>query len=412
MAEIAKRILKFDQLGFGMFIHWGLYSQPCLGEWAYDVYKYDMEEYKKLKDTFTAEDFDAEQLVQLAKKAGCKYMILTTRHHDGFSLYDTCGLSDFDSVHSPAKRDLVREFVDACRKYDVVPFLYHTLIDWYQKDYQEDFHKYLDYLIASVEILCKNYGEIGGFWFDGIWAKRDADWREDELYGTIRKYQPEAMIINNSGMSARGRTGHPELDSLTFENGLAEPVQREYNGKYLAAESCQTMNDHWGLGYGDFRYKAPATIIENLCNCRKVGANYVLNLGPEAQGKPHYYQEAAFRLIGEWMDIFGEAIYNGRPYVYKTMTKNFILKSVNEDYLYIFAYDLGNFGNINVTVGGKYSGSFSFNGVTDEIESVQWMDNGEELDFIQGKGMFCVNLTAHPYAASFGVRVAKAKIKK
>ena len=100
-----------------------------------------MNEYKKLMETFTAEDFDAEEMVLIAKKAGCKYITLTTRHHEGFSLYDTCGLNEFDAPHSPCGRDLVREFVDACNKHGIVPFFYHTTLDWYNKDFDEDFDK-------------------------------------------------------------------------------------------------------------------------------------------------------------------------------------------------------------------------------------------------------------------------------
>ena len=106
-----KRVKDFEDLGFGMFVHWGLYSQLGVGEWTYWTHKRDMNEYKLLKDSFTAEDFSAEDLVLTAKRAGCKYITLTTRHHEGFSLYDTCGLSDFDAPHSPAGRDLIRSRV-------------------------------------------------------------------------------------------------------------------------------------------------------------------------------------------------------------------------------------------------------------------------------------------------------------
>ena len=154
---IRKQYIKdFEQLGFGLFVHWGLYSQLGQGEWTYEIHKRDMNEYKKLKDTFTAQDFDAEKLVLAAKKAGCKYINLTTRHHEGFSLYDTCGLNEFDAPHSPAGRDLIKEFVEACNKHDIIPFFYHTTLDWYNKDFNEDFDKYLEYLRKSVEILCKN----------------------------------------------------------------------------------------------------------------------------------------------------------------------------------------------------------------------------------------------------------------
>lgn len=408
--ERKKYIANFEQLGFGMFVHWGLYSQLGRGEWIKFVEKIPSEEYEKLFDTFTAEDFDAEDLALTAKAAGCKYIVLTTRHHEGFSLYDTCGLSEFDAPHSPAKRDLIREYVDACRKHDIIPFFYHTTLDWHNEDFNNDFDKYLEYLRKSVEILCKNYGKIGGLWFDGNWSKPNADWKEDELYKTIRKYQPEAMIINNTGLGERGKVGNPEIDSVTFEQGRPTPLNREGMEKYIAAEMCQTVNDNWGMGLYDFNYKSPGELIETLCNCRKAGANYLLNIGPEAQGKINSYQKELLKLLGRWNKIFGEAIYNGRPYSAGGMGKNFILKSEDKKHLYIFAFDLGVIGNENVTVGTRYSGSYSFGNVKDKVSSIQWLDNGEKLDFIQNDNMLCINLTCSDHGSCFCVRVARADI--
>ena len=148
-----KRIVEFEKLGLGMFVHWGLYSQLGAGEWAFWHSDRDMQNYKKLKDTFTAEDFDARKLVLTAKATGCKYITLTTRHHEGFSLYDTKGLCDFDAPHSAAGRDLIREFVDACNEEGIVPFFYHTTLDWYQPSFNENFDEYLEYLRKSVEVL-------------------------------------------------------------------------------------------------------------------------------------------------------------------------------------------------------------------------------------------------------------------
>lgn len=410
LPERKKYIADFEQLGFGMFVHWGLYSQLGKGEWIKFVEKIPSEEYEKLFDTFTAEDFDAEDLALTAKAAGCKYIVLTTRHHEGFSLYDTCGLSEFDAPHSPAKRDLIREYVDACRKHDIIPFFYHTTLDWHNEDFNNDFDKYLEYLRKSVEILCKNYGKIGGLWFDGNWSKPNADWKEDELYKTIRKYQPEAMIINNTGLGERGKIGNPEIDSVTFEQGRPTPLDREGMEKYVAAEMCQTVNDNWGIGLYDFNYKSPGELIETLCNCRKVGANYLLNIGPEAQGKINSYQKELLKLLGGWNKLFGESIYNGRPYSAGGMGKNFILKSEDKKHLYIFAFDLGVVGNENVTVGTRFSGSYSFGNVKDKVSSIQWLDNGEKLDFMQNDNMLCINLTRSDHGSCFCVRVARADI--
>ena len=405
-----KYIADFENMGFGMFVHFGLYSQLGMGEWTFWTHKRKMEEYKTLADTFTAKDFDADRLVLTAKRAGCKYITLTTRHHEGVSLYDTCGLNTFDAPHSAARRDLIREYVDACRRHGIVPFFYHTTLDWYNPDFNDNFDAYLEYLRQSVEILCTNYGKIGGLWFDGNWSKpKGTDWKEDALYATIRRHQPEAMIINNTGLSARGEAGHPEIDSVTFEQGRPSPMNREGMKKYLAAEMCHTINDHWGIGANDFNFKSPKTLIENLCECRRVGANYLLNIGPTAEGGIQPMQEALFSTIGDWMKLYGEAIYEGRPYPAGSMGKNFILKG--KDALYLFFYDLGKEINANVTVPGGNTGAYAFTGVTDEIKKIVWMDNGEALSFGQAENMLTVNATGFPYGMSTCVRVAKATLQ-
>ena len=160
-------IKNFEKLGFGLFVHFGLYSIVGKGEWYLHLNPTaNKADYEKLAKSFCVEKNWAQKLVETAKKAGCKYITLTTRHHDGFSLYDTCGLSDYDAPYSACGRDLIREFVDACNENGIVPFFYHTLLDWREESYQKDFPKYVDYLVKSIEILCKNYGKIGGFWVD------------------------------------------------------------------------------------------------------------------------------------------------------------------------------------------------------------------------------------------------------
>ena len=220
----APRVARFERLGYDMFIHWGLYAQLGQGEWVQHLRKIPMQEYVQLKQSFTAADFDARAIAVTARAAGMKYITLTSRHHDGFSLYDTRGLSDHDAPNSAAGRDLAGEFVEGCRAEGIIPFFYHTTLDWYQPTFNDDFDAYLDYLHKSVEVLCTHYGELGGVWFDGNWSKPDADWKEDRLYGIIRRLQPEAMIINNTGLGAKGAIGNPEIDSVTFEQGRPTPM--------------------------------------------------------------------------------------------------------------------------------------------------------------------------------------------
>ena len=194
---IHQRVKNFETMGFGMFVHFGIYSQLGRGEWIRN--NMTREDYEPIYKTFNPKPTWAKELAAAAKGAGCRYITLTSRHHDGYSLYDTCGLSDYDAPHS-CGRDLIREFVDACREEGIIPFFYHTLLDWHEETFETDFPAYLQYLRRSVELLCTNYGPIGGLWFDGTWSKpKGTDWEEDALYGTIRKYQPEAIIVNNTG---------------------------------------------------------------------------------------------------------------------------------------------------------------------------------------------------------------------
>lgn len=403
LPEPEPRIARFEQLAYGMFIHWGLYSQLGRGEWVMHMEKIPRAEYRKLRDTFTAEDFDGRAIARIARNAGMKYITLTTRHHEGFSLYDTRGLSDWDVMHSPAKRDLVKDFVEGCRAEGIVPFFYHTTLDWYQESFDNDFDGYLDYLHDSVELLVTEYGEIGGVWFDGNWSKANADWKEDRLYGIVRKHQPEAMIINNTGIHKRGKLGHPEIDSTTFEQGRPSPMDRRGMPKYVAAEMCQTMNRHWGIGKKDFCYLSPKEIIENLCACRKVGANYLLNAGPTAQGAIPQYERAALERTGDWVRMHAEAVYAPKPGGIGGPGEDFGLAA--EDAAYLFVHHLWEKGESAAGVGAGWR---EFTGIEKDVSKAVWLDNSEELKFERGaNGTLRLKATGFPYGTNTVVRVAR-----
>ena len=406
---IENRIKEFENLGFGMFVHFGLYSVHGKGEWAYNI-NITPKSYEKLFYSFNPDKDWAKNLVLSAKGAGCKYITITTRHHDGFSLYDTCGLNEYDAPHSAAGRDLIREFVDECNKEGIVPFFYHTLLDWHEKSYKENFPEYLKYLRASVEILCKNYGKIGGLWFDGMWDKREENWEEDELYSLIRKYQPDAMIINNTGLSARGELGHIELDSVTFERGRPRPINLDDSPKYIASEMCQIFGNYWGYAKRDFNFKSLIEIIEDFCVCRRYGANYLLNIGPMGNGQLRPLDKAMLGALGEWVDIYKEALYLPRPskIEIENKEKNFLLKG-NGCY-YFFTYDLEVSANINVELAKSKpdrNNVFAFN---EKIKSIKWLDNGEDVVFTQdGERVTIVNIP-QLYGEHYVVRIAKIEI--
>ena len=375
---IVKEYIKsFEKLGLGMFVHFGLYSVHAKGEWAFNR-NIAPEDYGKLFNEFNPDKDWAKNLVATAKAAGCKYITITTRHHDGFSLFDTCGLSDYDAPHGAAGRDLIREYVDACNAEGIVPFFYHTLLDWHVPSYNENFPEYLKYLRRSVEILCTNYGKIGGLWFDGMWDKWDADWEEDALYATIRKHQPEAMIINNTGLSKHGELGHIELDSVTFERGRPAPINLESSPKYIASEMCEVFADHWGYAKRDFNFKSLATIIEEFCVCRRYGANMLMNVGPMGNGAIRPLDKAMLEALGEWISIHEEALYIPRPSGIEVQgnAKDFILHA--DGCYYLFVHDLPMKGDVNVqanTVDNPYADSFE---LPEKVKSIKWLDNGAQ----------------------------------
>ena len=394
-------IENFKRLGFGMFIHFGLYSVIGRGEWYYMQYVPDKNEYESTINKFKITKNWAKNLVKTAKDAGCKYITLTTRHHDGFSLYDTCGLSEFDAPHSLTGRDLIREFVDECNKEGIIPFFYHTLLDWHNPDYNHDFPKYIDYLDKSIEILCKNYGKIGGFWFDGMWDKPNEDWQEDRIYGTIRKYQPEAMIINNTGLNALGQTGHIEIDSVTFERG--KPAFVDTSEKPIAGEVCDALTDHWGYAKYDICLKSPKELIETLIDCRKYDCNLLLNSGLKGNGKMDDGEKAAFKRIGMW-------IKENKNFIYKAKSTD--LTAENADMMtdgeYYYAAIKGVLMSANCNV-AKFGESKTVTLNTDKrIVDAEWLDSGKEINLKTDNSFVC---EPFEYGKSLAVRVAKFKLK-
>ena len=407
---IKEYIKEFEKLGFGMFVHFGLYSENAKGEWARFSTDIPSDEYEKLIDVFNPDPTWATELAATARAAGCKYITLTTRHHDGFSLYDTCGLNTFDAPHGAAGRDLVREFVDACRAEGIIPFFYHTLLDWHEPTYKTDFPAYLAYLRRSVELLCTNYGKIGGIWFDGMWDRPDDNWEEDALYSMIRSHQPTAMIINNTGLGARGALGHIELDSVTFERGRPGEINMEGAPKYVASEMCQVFANHWGYAKRDFNFKSLAEIIGDYCVCRRFGANFLLNVGPMGNGLLRPLEKAMLLTLGEWADIHKEALYLPRPAKIEVVgkEKDFLLRG--EGCYYLFVHNIPMCGDENVTERFEmpdYTDKFL---LPEKIKSITWLDSGKALDFMQDGERVTVAYESQKYGEHLVVKIAKIEV--
>jgi len=393
-------IERFKKLGFGMFNHFGLYSVIGKGEWYLSQKLISQEDYNATIERFDVRKDWAKRLVKTAKAAGCKYITLTTRHHDGFSLYDTCGLNDFDAPHSACGRDLVAEFVEECNNNGIIPFFYHTLLDWYNADYENNFSAYIDYLVKSIEILCKYYGKIGGFWFDGMWDKPNEDWQEDRIYGTIRKYQPEAMIINNTGLDALGRTGHIELDSVTFERG--KPTFVDCSVKPIAGEMCEGITDHWGYAKEDISQKSVRELIDTLIDCRKYGCNLLLNTGLKGDGTITLAEKTALFAVGKWIKVNKNFIYEAVPA--NIDAENADLFRAGDTY-YAVIKRVPMALNVNVTRAedNKRIVIKTEKKITDAV----WLDNGKEVKLCSDQ-----SFDAQPfdYGYSYLARVAKFKL--
>lgn len=279
------KIKEFEAMKLGMFVHFGLYSIVGKGEWYMHNEKVPPKEYERLVKSFKVKKNWARKLVEQAKSFGAKYIVLTTRHHDGFSLYDTQGLTEYDVMHSPTKRDLVKEFVDECNKNDIKPFFYHTIIDWHDERFKQAPDDYFDYLNKSIEILCKNYGQIGGFWFDGTWSDDNLDWHLDDFFGTVKNLQPQAIISNNGGWEHPGQVIHPEIDCIIYERVPSTIKAQRADKKYRAKEVCQTLNNHWGFTKSDKNYKTATQLKEIYDECRANNTNFLLNVGPLKNGQ-------------------------------------------------------------------------------------------------------------------------------
>jgi len=391
-----------------MFVHFGLYSVIGKGEWAKENLNIPWDKYHKLLNSFCPKSNWADELVLTAKDAGCRYITLTTRHHDGFSLYDTCGLNTYDAPHA-CGRDLIKEFVDACNEHGVIPFFYHTLLDWHEESYKTNFKEYLDYLRKSVELLCKNYGKIGGLWFDGMWDKPDADWEEDSLYSLIRSYQPDAMIINNTGLSHRGELGHIELDSVTFERGRPHPINLEGSPKYIASEMCETFASHWGYAENDFNFKSLEHIINSFATCRRYRSNFLFNVGPKMDGTLRTIDKGALEILGQWSRLNDEALHLPEPtdIKIKNNPNNFMLHNNNAYYLFITNLNISGNENVTINHSSNLNNTFTFE---PKIKSVCWLDNGEPLTFTQNNEEATIQTKPFEYGQDFVVRIAKIEL--
>lgn len=314
----------FQDARFGMFIHWGVYSVPGRGEWVMENEKIPIPEYEKFAPQFNPLAFDAKQIVSLAKRAGMKYITITSKHHDGFAMWPT-KTSRWDiGDATPYGKDPLKALADEAHRQGLKLFFYYSQLDWHHPDYWPlgarghaagrapggDFGRYLQSMNAQLTELLTQYGEIGGIWFDGMWDKPDADWHLLTTYNLIHRLQPSAMIGSN-----HHRAPFPGEDFQMFEKDLPGANSAGFNTTHVSAlprESCDTINDAWGYNRLDSHYKSTRQLIHFLVRSAGADANFLLNIGPTNTGEvqPEFVQR--LEEMGQWMSTHGETIYGTR----------------------------------------------------------------------------------------------------
>lgn len=316
----------FEGARFGMFIHWGVYSVLGDGEWVMNNQQIPVKTYEKIPTFFNPTQFDPKEWVALAKAAGMKYITITSKHHDGFAMWDS-KVSDYNVVDStPYGKDVLKMLADECHKQGIKLFFYHSQLDWHNPDYYPrgrtggsytgrpdsgDWNKYLDYLDAQLTELLTNYGDIAGIWFDGMWDKPDADWQLSKTYSLIHKLQPAALIGSNHHLKP-----FPGEDFQMFEKDLPGHNTTGFSGDQkigdLPRETCETINNSWGFTLQDDHYKSTKDLIQYLVKAAGYDANFLLNVGPMPNGKIQPECVERLQQMGEWLKVYGPTIYGTR----------------------------------------------------------------------------------------------------
>ncbi|MDB5140564.1 MAG: alpha-L-fucosidase [Mucilaginibacter sp.] len=313
----------FQDMKFGLFIHWGIYSILGDGEWVMHNEKIPYNNYKRLADFFNPQAFNAKEWVAFAKRAGMKYITITSRHHDGFSMFGTKA-SPYNIVDAtPYHKDPLMELAKECQKEGIELHFYYSLLDWGRPDYafgspfvngvpvKGDWNSYINFMKAQLTELITKYPAVKGIWFDGYWERTNVNWHLDEIYGLIHKLNPAIIIGNNHHEAVKDGE-----DFQMFEKDLPGNNTTGFSGKskigQLPLETCETINNSWGFNINDLSYKSSKQIIHYLVNAAGRNANFLLNIGPMPNGKIQPEFADTLAIVGNWMEKNGETIYGTR----------------------------------------------------------------------------------------------------
>ena len=351
----------FDSARFGMFIHWGAFSVPGDGEWVMNNRNITVVEYTRLQTIFNPVRFDAKKWVSAAKRAGMQYITLITRHHDGFSDWDT-KQSEWKITNTDWKQDAVKLIADECQRQGIKLFVYYSLLDWYRSDYQyetgrtghgtgrtakSDWNHYIAFMKAQLTELLTQYGPIAGVWFDGYWDqlpndhdksnKPAVDWHLEEIYSMIHQLQPQCLIGNNHHLSPI-----PGEDFQMFEKDLPGGNSTGFGGASVSSlplETCETINNSWGFNITDLHYKSTKELIRLLVKDAGYGANLLLNIGPLPNGEIQEAFTERLDSMGVWLKMNGYSIYGTKGGFIKPQDWGAVTEKGNLVYIHLFKTD-------------------------------------------------------------------------
>ena len=354
-ADHDQRMAWFREARFGLFIHWGVYSVPAgewqgktgYGEWFLEETKMPVSEYEKFAAKFNPVKFDARQWVGMAKNAGMNYIVITSKHHDGFGMFRS-GLTDWCIKSTPLPRDPLKEFAAACKDAGLKLCFYHSIMDWHHPDWgtrrkwndratgEPDMDRYTAYMKGQLKELLTNYGPIGILWFDGEWESPWTHERGADLYNYVRGLQPDIIVNNRVGKGRAGMSGMDKGKSVGDYGTPEQEIPPTGFGSGVDWESCMTMNNHWGYNKNDQNWKSSTILIRNLIDCASKGGNYLLNIGPTSDGIFPAASVERLADIGRWMKINHDAIYGTTASPFRKLPWGRATRQANHLYLHVF----------------------------------------------------------------------------
>src|SRR6516164_273193 len=367
-ASRARRMQWWHAAKFGMFIHWGVYSVYGRHEWVMEMEGIPASEYEKTAKLFTPKPNAARDWARLAKRAGMKYMVMTTKHHEGFCLFDTKTTNYCAPKQGPG-RDLVKEYVEAARGEGLRVGFYYSLMDWHHPDGarcatdEVARQRFVEYTHGLIRELMTNYGKIDVLWYDVHWPLTAEQWQSERMNKMVFELQPDIIVNNRNGLPG----------------DFATPEQRIEAAKSGAWESCMTLNDSWGYQRSDDNWKSSRQSIRNLISCMRDEGNYLLNIGPRADGSIPEESVRVLSEVGQWLARNGESIYPTETCQVRRSNYASFTRKGNTLYMHVHYWP----GEV-----------VAFSGLQTSVKSARLLATGKKVEFDQDR--FRVRLTGLP----------------